>query len=184
MTLKQAAQSLGAPSARDRIRYSRRKTQCCADDQRPITCDRAVVAAGIRSKELAKAAGDRVSILKGTKPTDLPVPVENQIRTYWWCSPPRFGRQRICSARSTARETGKLDRARAYRASIIGGTLAGARLELAGTDLRYAVLSEVDLTGVGLAGADVTGTIVKPRSDRFAKFAARLRERGESRHDR
>ena len=61
------------PSARDRIRYSRRKTQCCADDQGPITCDRAVVAAGIRSKELAKAAGDCVSILKGAKPTDLPV---------------------------------------------------------------------------------------------------------------
>jgi MFS family permease len=34
------------------------------------------------------------------------VPVENQIRTYWWCSPPRIGRQRICPARSTARESG------------------------------------------------------------------------------
>jgi hypothetical protein len=21
----------------------------------------------------------------------LPVPVENQIRTYWWCNPPRIG---------------------------------------------------------------------------------------------
>src|SRR3979411_664942 len=34
------------------------------------------------------------------------VPVENQIQTYWWCSPPRIGRQRICPARSTARENG------------------------------------------------------------------------------
>src|SRR6266436_9458516 len=34
------------------------------------------------------------------------VPVENQIRTYWWCSPPRMGRQRICPARSTVRENG------------------------------------------------------------------------------
>src|SRR6476620_3642879 len=24
----------------------------------------------------------------------VPVPVVNQIRTYWWCSPPRTGRQR------------------------------------------------------------------------------------------
>src|ERR1700676_1810369 len=36
----------------------------------------------------------------------LPVPVVNQIRTYWWCSPPRIGRQRICPASSTAREIG------------------------------------------------------------------------------
>src|SRR5258706_5022293 len=34
------------------------------------------------------------------------VPVANQIRTYWWCSPPRTGRQRMLPARSTARETG------------------------------------------------------------------------------
>jgi hypothetical protein len=34
------------------------------------------------------------------------VPVDNQIRTYWWCSPPRIGRQRIGPARSTARENG------------------------------------------------------------------------------
>jgi hypothetical protein len=34
------------------------------------------------------------------------VPVVNQIRIYWWCSPPRIGRQRICPASSTARETG------------------------------------------------------------------------------
>ena len=35
----------------------------------------------------------------------LPVPVANQIRTYWWCSPPRTGRQSMLPARSTARET-------------------------------------------------------------------------------
>src|SRR6476646_7156134 len=35
-----------------------------------------------------------------------PVPIENQSRTYWWCSPPRIGRQRICPARSTVRENG------------------------------------------------------------------------------
>jgi hypothetical protein len=34
------------------------------------------------------------------------MPVVNQIRTYWWCSPPRIGRQRICPASSTAREIG------------------------------------------------------------------------------
>src|SRR5258705_10728522 len=34
------------------------------------------------------------------------VPVANQIRTYWWCSPPRTGRQRMLPARSTVRETG------------------------------------------------------------------------------
>src|SRR5712672_2808419 len=37
---------------------------------------------------------------------DAVVPVVNQIRTYWWCSPPRTGRQRMLPARSTARETG------------------------------------------------------------------------------
>ena len=34
------------------------------------------------------------------------VPVVNQIRTYWWCSPPRTGRQRMVPASLTARETG------------------------------------------------------------------------------
>ena len=34
------------------------------------------------------------------------VPVANQIRTYWWCSPPRIGRQRMSPASSTAREIG------------------------------------------------------------------------------
>ena len=36
----------------------------------------------------------------------LPCACRNQIRTYWWCSPPRIGRQRICPASSTAREIG------------------------------------------------------------------------------
>jgi hypothetical protein len=27
------------------------------------------------------------------------VPVVNQIRTYWWCNPPKIGRQRMCPAR-------------------------------------------------------------------------------------
>jgi hypothetical protein len=34
------------------------------------------------------------------------VAVVNQIRTYWWCSPPKTGRQRMVPASSTARETG------------------------------------------------------------------------------
>ena len=42
-------------------------------------------------------------VCRGKRPA---VPVDNQIRTYWWCSPPRIGRQRICPARSTARENG------------------------------------------------------------------------------
>src|SRR5258707_11684928 len=37
---------------------------------------------------------------------DIVVPVVNQIRTYWWCSPPRTGRQRMVPATLTARETG------------------------------------------------------------------------------
>jgi len=36
----------------------------------------------------------------------MAVPVANQIRTYWWCSPPRIGRQRMSPASSTAREIG------------------------------------------------------------------------------
>jgi hypothetical protein len=34
------------------------------------------------------------------------VPVVNHIRTYWWCRPPRTGRQRMVPASLTARETG------------------------------------------------------------------------------
>jgi hypothetical protein len=37
---------------------------------------------------------------------DVFLPVANQIRTYWWCSPPRIGRQRMSPASSTAREIG------------------------------------------------------------------------------
>ena len=37
---------------------------------------------------------------------DKAVPVVNQIRRYWWCSPPRIGRQRMCPVSSTAREIG------------------------------------------------------------------------------
>jgi hypothetical protein len=39
-------------------------------------------------------------------PGAMAVPVVNQIRTYWWCSPPRTGRQRMVPASLTARETG------------------------------------------------------------------------------
>src|SRR6266404_6925385 len=41
-----------------------------------------------------------------TKSEKWPVPVVNQIRTYWGCSPPRTGRQRMVPASLTARETG------------------------------------------------------------------------------
>jgi hypothetical protein len=34
---------------------------------------------------------------------EMPVPVENQIRTYSWCNPPRIGRQRIRPALFTVR---------------------------------------------------------------------------------
>jgi hypothetical protein len=47
------------------------------------------------------------------------VPVENQLRTYWWCSPPRIGRQTICPARSTVRENGaSFPKARCVRAPL------------------------------------------------------------------
>src|SRR5258708_2511400 len=42
----------------------------------------------------------------GNRFADTVVPVVNQIRTYWWWSPPRIGRQRMCPASSTAREIG------------------------------------------------------------------------------
>src|ERR1700676_5374722 len=48
----------------------------------------------------AKADARQEKLLK------LLVPVVNQIRTYWWCSPPRTGRQRMVPASLTARETG------------------------------------------------------------------------------
>ena len=34
------------------------------------------------------------------------VPTANQIRAYWWCSPPRIARQRMRPAVSTARDIG------------------------------------------------------------------------------
>jgi HupE / UreJ protein len=36
----------------------------------------------------------------------LPVPTANQIRVYWWCSPPRIGRQRMRPTFSAARDIG------------------------------------------------------------------------------
>ena len=52
--------------------------------------------------------------------TRAPVPVVDQIRIYWGCSPPRTGRQRMRPARSTARETGaSFSNARCVRTSII-----------------------------------------------------------------
>jgi hypothetical protein len=55
-----------------------------------------------RRKVARSAASDfgRISEL------NVAVPVANQIRTYWWCSPPRIGRQRMSPASSTAREIG------------------------------------------------------------------------------
>ena len=44
---------------------------------------------------------------------------KNQMRTYWWCSPPRIGRQRICPALSTVRENGaSFSKARCVRAPL------------------------------------------------------------------
>src|SRR6266478_4926893 len=57
----------------------------------------------------AVAAGDHGSFRRAADALLLrqgPVPVVNQIRTYWWCSPPRIGRQRKCPASSRAREIG------------------------------------------------------------------------------
>lgn len=47
------------------------------------------------------------------------MPVENQTRTYWWCSPPRIERQRMCPARLTARDSGaSLSKDRCVRVSF------------------------------------------------------------------
>jgi hypothetical protein len=43
------------------------------------------------------AFGDRLGGLQ--RGEWLPVPVVNQIRTYWWCNPPKIGRQRMYPAR-------------------------------------------------------------------------------------
>jgi hypothetical protein len=48
-----------------------------------------------------------------------PVPVENQIRTYSWCNPPRIGRQRMRPALFTVRDRGaSLSKARCVRVSL------------------------------------------------------------------
>ncbi len=39
-------------------------------------------------------------------PQAVEVPTANQIRAYWWCSPPRIGRQRIRPTVSAARDIG------------------------------------------------------------------------------
>src|ERR1700692_4166272 len=59
----------------------------------------------IASRLALTAALDALERRRGAT-QDSAVPVVNQIRTYWWCSPPRTGRQRMLPARSTARETG------------------------------------------------------------------------------
>jgi hypothetical protein len=47
------------------------------------------------------------------------VPVENQIRTYSWCKPPRIGRQRIRPALFTVRDRGaSLSKAKWVRVSL------------------------------------------------------------------
>ena len=47
------------------------------------------------------------------------VPVENQIRTYSWCNPPRTGRQRIRPALFTVRDRGaSLSKAKCVRVSL------------------------------------------------------------------
>ncbi len=49
----------------------------------------------------------------------VPVPVENQIRTYSWCNPPRIGRQRMRPALFTVRDRGaSLSKAKCVRVSL------------------------------------------------------------------
>jgi uncharacterized protein (DUF1330 family) len=48
-----------------------------------------------------------------------PVPVENQIRTYSWCNPPRIGRQRMRPVLFTVRDRGaSLSKAKCVRVSL------------------------------------------------------------------
>ena len=55
---------------------------------------------------------------RGGRPK-TPVPVENQIRTYSWCNPPRIGRQRMRPALFTVRDRGaSLSKAKCVRVSL------------------------------------------------------------------
>ncbi len=58
------------------------------------------------SSLVAASALSAVGLTTPAQAQQQPVPVVNQIRTYWWCSPPRIGRQRMCPASSRAREIG------------------------------------------------------------------------------
>ena len=73
-----------------------------AIDSKLRGCD--VVAIKVEDVAASGYTADRATVRQ--KKTGRPVPVVNQIRIYWWCSPPRTGRQRMCPVRSTARETG------------------------------------------------------------------------------
>jgi hypothetical protein len=60
----------------------------------------------------APAGGERIAEIG-------PVPVENQIRTYSWCNPPRIGRQRMRPALFTVRDRGaSLSKAKCVRVSL------------------------------------------------------------------
>jgi hypothetical protein len=51
--------------------------------------------------------------------TEIPVSVENQIRTYSWCNPLRIGRQRMRPALFTVRDRGaSLSKAKCVRVSL------------------------------------------------------------------
>ena len=53
------------------------------------------------------------------RPLEDAVPVENQIRTYSWCNPPRIGRQRMRPALFTVRDRGaSLSKAKCVRVSL------------------------------------------------------------------
>jgi redox-sensitive bicupin YhaK (pirin superfamily) len=87
-------------------------------DALPIRADARVLAITLKAGESAQYApgkkrdlylvpaawsveinGVRVNARDGVTIRDEPVPVVNQIRTYWWCSPPRVGRQRMLPTR-------------------------------------------------------------------------------------
>src|SRR5258708_37349467 len=65
------------------------------------------VIVGVLERDKLAPARQRDRIIKPSLPAAIshPVPVVNQVRTYWCCSPPRTGRQRMLPTRSTARET-------------------------------------------------------------------------------